>query len=341
MSHCVNCQQTVRYIGCITLDKDSCSIGFSCQWNTRYSPQWDGYRTLILKNMYFCCYIPKLFNIMQYFYKKKGKNIRDAFTAVIPMAWKNRPYWKSPKIEEENIIFDHCNSWESKHIFFVFSLYFGVSNKHGICHVSSNVFPSKERHGFLVVALVPNTNCKTGDILYIVSSGYIFRITQHLRSSELDTVRGQRHVFQLCTPSDLGAVCIFAAEMSIRPRDSPIFQLLSAVLNTGQSLLSWWACTEICLCSLCRHTGTTATSIPSKCLLPFAHSLCMGRCSLVIGEWSRASAFMWEPRSCFLCGFPQPASLLCPLCCLLAPSPSSPLALLAAMQNWSGSGAVK
>lgn len=39
---------------------------------------------------------------------------------------------------------------------------------------------------FLMVSLVPNAYYKTADVAYIVP--FIFRLSQHLQSSELDTV---------------------------------------------------------------------------------------------------------------------------------------------------------
>lgn len=48
-----------------------------------------------------------------------------------------------------------------------------------------------------------------------------------------------------------------------------------------------------------------------------------GRHSVVIDGWSCTSPFMSEPRSCSPCSLALPASSLCPLCCLPAPSPSA------------------
>ena len=59
---------------------------------------------------------------------------------------------------------------------------------------------------------------------------------------------------------------------------------------------------------------------------------------MVINGWSRASPFMSEPRSRSPCSLTLPASSLCPLCCLPAPSP---LAAVSHLSHASASSTAK
>lgn len=136
----------------------------------------------------------------------------------------------------------------------------------------------------------------------------------------------------------------------IRPQNSLTFQFLPEVLsgeNPEVVPCSRREFTEICLCSPRRHVGISATRIPSQQSLPFARSLCRGDDT---AWWStdgavrlpscqshapaRCAASLCLPPRCALCA----ASLLPPLRQLC---PTSPLPLLAAPQNWSGSVALK
>lgn len=91
MSQCTNWQQTVGCMGCMALDMVSYSTGFSCQWNMQSVFPTVGYKTFILRNMYFCCCIPRLFSIMWSLYKKKGE-----VSEIHLWQWSPGPEWTDP-----------------------------------------------------------------------------------------------------------------------------------------------------------------------------------------------------------------------------------------------------
>lgn len=134
--------------------------------------------------------------------------------------------------------------------------------------------------------------------------------------------------------------------MSIKPWNSHTFQFLPEVPSGENPEVipsSRWEFTETCLCSLCRRFSCRypVTALAAVCSQP-----CRGETQHG-DRWMEPHVSMSEPCSCSPCSLALPASSLCPLCCLPAPSPLeeavshlSP-ASASSTRNWSGSWALK